>query len=400
MIAPHNGSDWGVCPVLFHLGNWPVPAYGFFVLLGLATGLALAVWEIARAPQRGPHAALLVLAALTGGIVGAKLPYLVYAIWRADPAATAWPAILSGRSILGGLLGGALGVQGMKRLLGVTGQKGWGDLLVLPLTAGLALGRWGCFLRGCCYGRPTCLPWGVDFGDGIGRHPTQLYESLWLTALFGMFCYLRRRPAAPGARWRLFMLLYFGSRLGWESLRAGPGTIGGLTGFQWLALAVTLYYAWQLFRLSKYGRLYPMHTQELIKARQALLGAGWVVAVQAVFMGGGLGLERLWNWPLTGVPTALGLTLALCAAAHWARRGALFLLLGALAAASLAPVILVFAIARPLAPYHPVGVAAALIWMLALLFLGWRAAHARIRRIQSPAFRIEYAPRPDEIHEP
>ena len=85
---------------------------------------------------------------------------------------------------VGGLIGGLIAVEWTKRWLRVTIPTG--DLLVVPLVAGIAIGRIGCFLTGLAdrtYGLATGLPWGVDFGDGVLRHPTQIYEIVFLTGL-------------------------------------------------------------------------------------------------------------------------------------------------------------------------------------------------------------------------
>src|ERR1041384_2104551 len=97
-----------------------------------------------------------------------------------------------GHSIAGAIAGGVVAVELYKRLRGIRGSTGLP--FVGPLALGIAVGRLGCFfagLRDYTYGTATALPWGVDFGDGIHRHPVQLYESIamlafivfWLRAL-------------------------------------------------------------------------------------------------------------------------------------------------------------------------------------------------------------------------
>src|SRR4029450_6126480 len=67
-----------------------------------------------------------------------------------------------------------------------------GDTFALPLALALAVGRFGCFFNGCCFGQPSNLPWAVDFGDGIRRHPTQLYEVLFHLTMAGVLIFLMR----------------------------------------------------------------------------------------------------------------------------------------------------------------------------------------------------------------
>ena len=81
---------------------------------------------------------------------------------------------LAGKTIVGGLIGGLIAVEFVKARLGIVVATG--DLLVLPLAAGISIGRIGCFLTGLSDGTSgiaTSLPWGVDFVDDIPRHPTE-----------------------------------------------------------------------------------------------------------------------------------------------------------------------------------------------------------------------------------
>ena len=146
--------------------------YTALMALTLATGLLLA---------RGRQRALglttrqrlgIGLGAFCGAMIGARLPFLL-ADWEGLLSGAAWFA--NGKTIVFGLAGGYLGVELAKAALGVTVKTG--DSFAIPVAGAVAVGRLGCFSAGCCYGRPTGMGWGVDFGDGILRHPTQLYES-------------------------------------------------------------------------------------------------------------------------------------------------------------------------------------------------------------------------------
>ena len=103
-----------------------------------------------------------------------------------------------GRSILGAIVGGVIVAEIYKAIFGVRGSTG--AVLVLPLAVAIAIGRIGCFLAGLpdyTYGTPSDLPWAVDFGDGIHRHPVQLYESLTM-ALFALGFFLWLQAPADG----------------------------------------------------------------------------------------------------------------------------------------------------------------------------------------------------------
>jgi phosphatidylglycerol---prolipoprotein diacylglyceryl transferase len=150
-----------------------------------------------------------------------------------------------GQSIVGGLLGGLVGVELAKRM--TRQSRSTGDALVLPLVAGIAVGRIGCFLAGLhddTYGVATTLPWGVDLGDGVMRHPSPLYEIAFLLALGGLLWRSRDALApAPGLQFKLFLAAYLAWRLLGDTLKpvrfAHPF---GLSGIQWVCLvALTLY---------------------------------------------------------------------------------------------------------------------------------------------------------------
>jgi prolipoprotein diacylglyceryltransferase len=158
----------------------------------------------------------------------------------------------SGRSILGALLGGIIVAEIYKAASGVRGSTG--TAFVLPLSIAIAVGRLGCFAAGLddyTYGTPTALPWGVDFGDGIHRHPVQLYESFAMAgfALF-FFRWLRRRPQNVSAYgFYLFAGFYGAQRFAWEFLMPYPRVIGPLNVFHLAASILPLYAIFMLRRV-------------------------------------------------------------------------------------------------------------------------------------------------------
>lgn len=140
-----------------------------------------------------------------------------------------------GKTIVGGVLGAWLAVEIAKRVSGIRHRTG--DLFVVPLCIGIAVGRIGCFIAGFAddtYGNPTKLPWAVNFGDGIGRHPVQLYEVLFLSFL----AFLLNRPAnwSEGSRFRGFLAAYLGWRVAIDFLKPQP-LIAGMNVIQWTSAA-------------------------------------------------------------------------------------------------------------------------------------------------------------------
>ena len=185
----------------------------------------------------------LLVGAIFGAWAGSKLlawiesPHYYWAL-RHEPAA--W---LGGKTIVGGLLGGWAGIEFAKQKLGLT--RSTGDLFVYPLAVGTAIGRLGCFFTGLSdhtYGTATTLPWGVDFGDGIMRHPTQLYESIYVLVLAGgLYLATRRRNLPSGALFRLYFAGYFLFRFAVEFIKPRETPLLGLSAIQCASLAgVTL----------------------------------------------------------------------------------------------------------------------------------------------------------------
>jgi prolipoprotein diacylglyceryltransferase len=158
--------------------------------------------------------------------------------------------LLAGKTIVGGLLGGLIAVEAVKLWVGE--RTSTGDLYVFPLIVGIAVGRVGCLLTGLAddtHGVVTALPWGIDFGDGVPRHPTQLYEIAFLMLLAGMLALRRRRPLEPGGLFKLFMAGYLGWRLLIDLLKPAHFTLLGLTPIQLACLAGLGWYAPHLPRL-------------------------------------------------------------------------------------------------------------------------------------------------------
>ncbi len=176
-------------------------------------------------------------AAILGALVGCRVLGLLE---QAPRMQITWlQAFLpgGGKTIVGGLLGGWLAVELTKKLQGINTRTG--DLFALPLCIGIAVGRIGCFFAGLAddtFGKPSHLPWAVDFGDGIPRHPTQLYEIIFLAALAFALSRYNRRPHTNGATFRLFLAAYLTWRLLIDFLKPQPLLLG-MNLIQWACAA-------------------------------------------------------------------------------------------------------------------------------------------------------------------
>lgn len=179
---------------------------------------------------------LIVASAAIGALFGSRILGLLE---QAPRLHLTWRAILQpgGKTIVGGLLGGWIAVEFTKQIRGIHSRTG--DLFALPLCLGIAIGRVGCFLAGLAddtYGTPTTLPWAVDFGDHIPRHPTQLYEILFLALLAALLHLYNQHPHPQGATFRLFLAAYLGWRLAIDFLKP-QSLVHGLNLIQWCCVA-------------------------------------------------------------------------------------------------------------------------------------------------------------------
>ena len=155
-----------------------------------------------------------------------------------------WSTPILSHSIAGALVGAIAAVELWKWRHGVT--RSTGGPFVVPLTIGIVIGRWGCLFAGlpdATYGSPSSLPWAVELGDGIGRHPVQIYESLAMLA----FLIVYGRALASGRRWaaehgfHAFVLAYAVQRFVWEFLKPYPPLVGPLNVFHLLMLGLAAY---------------------------------------------------------------------------------------------------------------------------------------------------------------
>ncbi len=164
--------------------------------------------------------------------------------------------LLNTKTIMGGLFGGLLGVEFAKKRIGETQSSG--DLFVLPIIIGIFIGRIGCFLSGInefTYGIETASVFGMNLGDNILRHPTSLYELVFLSILFFSLKHIQKRSSLKnGDLFKWFMVLYFGFRFFIEFLKPNVFYILGLSTIQLLCVICWFYYSKFIIQNIKYAR--------------------------------------------------------------------------------------------------------------------------------------------------
>jgi phosphatidylglycerol---prolipoprotein diacylglyceryl transferase len=151
---------------------------------------------------------------------------------------------MGNKTIVGGMLGGLIGVELVKKKIGVTVSSG--DLMVYPLILAMIIGRIGCFLAGLddgTYGVASNLPWAIDFGDGVRRHPTNLYEIVfWVLLWVCLKAIERKYQFSDGSKFKIFLSSYLVFRLLIEFIKPDYFFSFGLSVIQLVCIGGILYY--------------------------------------------------------------------------------------------------------------------------------------------------------------
>lgn len=200
---------------------------------------------------------------LVGAIFGARIFYVV-SYWDESFAGRPWTEIFmvqhGGLVYYGGLVGASLACIAFAALKKLPLWK-LADILAPSIALGYFFGRWGCLLNGCCYGRPTTMPWGIQFPKGTETypnfvHPTEIYDSLLNLGLYGFLAWLYRRKKFDGQVFAVYLICYAVLRSFVELFRGDYSPEhywGGLTPAQMVSIAIViagLLLLWKLPRKS------------------------------------------------------------------------------------------------------------------------------------------------------
>lgn len=253
-------------PILFEFKGIAIHSYGLLLAIAFITSLLLSSRE-ARLQGLNPDRIMdLGFYVILSAIIGARLFHVIvfHDIYIADPIEIfrIWNG---GLVFYGGLL---LSIPVALIYIRKHALPLWklSDVIAPSLPLGLSIGRIGCFMAGCCYGKPTTLPWGIVFSNphSLARahlaepiHPTQLYESAgsFLIFLF-IFFYLRKRKRFEGQLFWTFTLLYSFMRFFLEFVRDDPrGFFMGLSESQAVGIPLFLFSIYMLLRLRKKATL-------------------------------------------------------------------------------------------------------------------------------------------------
>ena len=228
-------------PELFKIGNFPINTYGVFLALAFLCAILIAVRLGARDGLPREKIYDLCLWMLVSSLVGSKVLMLfTEPEYRDHPwQLLSLDFLRSGGVFYGGLIAAILAGYLLMRRYKLPWWK-TADACAPGIAIGNFFGRQGCFAAGCCWGKPTSLPWGVRFSElgheitgvpvGVPLHPTQLYESFAMLLVFGFLLWLHKRRVFEGQVILFYALLYSVVRFSIEFVRDDPrGDVFGLT---------------------------------------------------------------------------------------------------------------------------------------------------------------------------
>lgn len=223
-------------PKLFTVGHYfTLHTYGLLVALGLLVGLVTAGRFARRVGVASETVWNLGIYMALVGLLGSKL-VLVASEWSYYGEHTgeilSWATLQAGGIFYGGLLF-AVAVGAWYTWRYQLGFALLGDIYAPGIALGHVIGRLGCLSAGCCWGKPTNLPWAITFTNPYSEqlvgvplntplHPTQLYEALAEAAIFGVLVWLWRRRRFPGQIFASYVMLYAVARFAIEFLRDDP----------------------------------------------------------------------------------------------------------------------------------------------------------------------------------
>ncbi|HUL51324.1 MAG TPA: prolipoprotein diacylglyceryl transferase [Candidatus Nitrosotalea sp.] len=201
--------------IAFQLGNFTIYWYGVFLAVGIVAGL----WTASRRAERAGIASEKILDLgpwlIVGTIIGARLLYVV-SYWDRDFAdKPIWEILMirhGGLVYYGGFIGASLACILYTRIRNIPLWK-TADVLAPGIALGYFFGRFGCLMNGCCYGRPTDLPWAIQFPKdhethGVPVHPTQVYDSLLNLGLYAGLAWLFRHRKFDGQVFAAYLISY------------------------------------------------------------------------------------------------------------------------------------------------------------------------------------------------
>ncbi len=229
--------NWGILQY-FNIFWIHIPTYSFFVLLWLIVWIYVfwLLWK--KDYSKNENSFYVIFFWILWGTLWAKIP-----IWIAyfNEIKQAWniESILSWRTITWGLIWWFIAIWITKKVL--KEKTRFGNAIAPWATIWIAIWIIGCFLHWCCYWKPTSLPWWVDFWDHISRHPTQIYEIIYLIILSILLLSFQKKKLKPWILFDYFLIFYFGFRFFIEFIRVEPKVFYSFSLYQVASVFVIIF---------------------------------------------------------------------------------------------------------------------------------------------------------------
>lgn len=235
-----------IFPIDIHIGSLVIPSHAVFEVLAFFIGYQYYRFlkKQRKSDPLSPEAEWwIIIGMAAGAFIGSRIIAALENPWLFLHSPT-WLYYIGGQTIAGGIAGGILGVEITKNILAI--KRKTGDLFVYPLMLGIMIGRIGCLLKGVTdgtVGLPCNLLWCFDQGDGILRHPTSLYEILFIGMLWIFIKqFEKRKILKEGDLFSFFVLGYTAFRFFVEFIKQRSALWIGLSSIQLLAGALVVYY--------------------------------------------------------------------------------------------------------------------------------------------------------------
>lgn len=223
-----------------------VPLHGVLESLGMFIAFRYYLWLKRNKGDTidKSNRLIIVTAAIFGALFGSHIIGALENVPQWMSFHSFWLYLYGNKTLVGGLMGALVLVEIVKKMIGEPQKSG--DLFTYPLILGMIIGRVGCFSAGVheeTYGILSGLPWAMDLGDGVARHPVTIYEILFLAMLWLLLRVVNKKYVLQqGAIYKLFLILYLTFRFMLDFIKPGWRFFFGLGTIQLSCLAGLLYY--------------------------------------------------------------------------------------------------------------------------------------------------------------
>ncbi|WP_125154583.1 prolipoprotein diacylglyceryl transferase [Clostridium rectalis] len=233
-------------PILFEIFGIKIYGYGAMIALGILSALLLLKHRIKNENYDEDSVFNMSVIAIISGVLGGKILYIITELKNISENPNILRNIQAGFVIYGAIIGGALSVYFYCK------KKSWNflrmfDIVIPSISLAQGFGRIGCFLAGCCYGKPTQLSIGVEFikspfaPNGVLIHPTQIYSAIFDFVLTIILLWYDKKERKDGRIFALYTIIYGVGRIIVEYFRDDPrGNVGIFSTSQFISLFIII----------------------------------------------------------------------------------------------------------------------------------------------------------------